>query len=115
MFNPQATQMPQPHFHPNGPQVCPHFMELVALRKGSSRPLPFIQQPPTLELKPLSLYMRYAYLVYHQLSGDHIKFIKPVEKGNLLRVLKDQRTTTEWSIVDIKSISPSLCLHKILI
>ena len=36
-------------------------------------------------------------------------------KKKLLRILREHKTTFEWSIVDIKGISYSIYMHKILI
>ncbi|PIM99706.1 DNA-directed DNA polymerase [Handroanthus impetiginosus] len=58
---------------------------------------PLIEEPPTLELKPLPNHLRYAHL----------------EK--LLRVLRDHKSAIGWTIADIKGISPSFCMHKILL
>ena len=38
----------------------------------------------------------------------------PGEEEKLLRVLKEHRTALGWTISDIKGISPSICMHKIL-
>jgi len=36
------------------------------------------------------------------------------EEEKLLRVLWDHKTVIGWTIVDIKDIGPSVCMHKIL-
>ncbi|KAI3462370.1 hypothetical protein Pfo_019033 [Paulownia fortunei] len=36
------------------------------------------------------------------------------QEEKLLRVLRDHKTALGWSIADIKGISPSICIHKIL-
>ncbi|KAB2615360.1 hypothetical protein D8674_021948 [Pyrus ussuriensis x Pyrus communis] len=38
-----------------------------------------------------------------------------LEEEKLLRVLKEHRTAIGWIIVDIKGISPTMCMHKILV
>ena len=75
-----------------------------------------MQQTTTPELKQLPEYLRYAFL------GDSYTFlvivvasITPREEEKLLRVLREHRTTLGWTISDIKGISPSICMHKILI
>ncbi|PIN03721.1 DNA-directed DNA polymerase [Handroanthus impetiginosus] len=50
---------------------------------------PSIEEPPTLELKSLP--------------------------KKLLRVLRNHKCTIGWTIADIKGISPSFCMHKILL
>lgn len=37
-----------------------------------------------------------------------------MEEERLFRVLKEKKTVIRWTIEDIKGISPSLCMHKIL-
>ncbi|VVA31533.1 PREDICTED: LOW QUALITY PROTEIN, partial [Prunus dulcis] len=39
----------------------------------------------------------------------------PNDENKLLRVLKEHKTAIGWSIADIKGISPTLCMHKILL
>ncbi|KAA3480662.1 Retrovirus-related Pol polyprotein from transposon 17.6 [Gossypium australe] len=56
-------------------------------------PQPSIEVPPTLELKSLSVHLKYAYL------GDNNKL--PIALG--------------WTIADIKGIIPAICMHKILL
>ena len=74
------------------------------------------QQITTPELKQLPEHLRYAFL------GDSYTFLvivaaslTPREEEKLLRVLREHRTTLGWTISDIKGISPSICIHKILI
>ena len=40
--------------------------------------------------------------------------LTPGEEEKLLRVLREHRTALGWTISDIKGISPSICMHKIL-
>jgi len=77
--------------------------------------MPSIKEAPKLELKELPTHLRYAYLgenstllviVFSSLIGD--------EEEKLLRVLWNHKTTMRWTIIDIKGISPSVCMHKIL-
>ena len=74
-----------------------------------------VQQTTTPELKQLLEHLRYAFL------GDSYTFpvivaasLTPEEEENLLRVLREHRTTLGWTISDIKGISPSICMHNIL-
>ncbi|PIN26423.1 DNA-directed DNA polymerase [Handroanthus impetiginosus] len=72
--------------------------------------------PPTLELKPLPNHLRYAYLG----ESDTLPVIISsslfdVQVDKLLRVLRDHKCAIGWTIVDIKGISPSFCVHKILL
>ena len=74
-----------------------------------------VQQTTTPELKQLSKHLRYAFL------GDSYTFpvivaasLTPREEEKLLRVLREHRTALGWTISNIKGISPSICIHKIL-
>ena len=74
-----------------------------------------MQQTTTPELKQLHEHLRYAFL------GDSYTFLvivaaslTPREEEKLLRVLREHRTTLGWTISDIKGISLSICMHKIL-
>ncbi|XP_022889504.1 uncharacterized protein LOC111405046 [Olea europaea var. sylvestris] len=68
-----------------------------------------------IELKQLPDHLRYAFL------GDKSAF--PViisssltidEEDRLLKVLRDHKASLGWSITDINGISPTICMHKIL-
>ena len=37
------------------------------------------------------------------------------EEDRLVRVLRDKKKAIGWTIADIKSLSPSICIHKILL
>lgn len=76
---------------------------------------PAVKTSEPLELKQLPEHLRYAFL------GDNSTFpvivatsLTPEKKNKLLRVLKEHRTALGWTISDIKGISPSICMHKIL-
>ena len=72
-------------------------------------------EAPKLELKELPQHQRYAFLgenstlpviVSSSLTGD--------EEEKLLRVLRDHKIAISWTITDIKGISPSICIDRIL-
>ncbi|XP_022861029.1 uncharacterized protein LOC111381473 [Olea europaea var. sylvestris] len=69
-----------------------------------------------LDTNPTYTRIRYAYLgEYCTLSFIISNTVSEVEEEKLLRVLRKNKITIAWTIVDIKGISPSLCMHKILI
>ncbi|XP_022889062.1 uncharacterized protein LOC111404494 [Olea europaea var. sylvestris] len=89
-----------------------HFEELGV---GPTKPLPSIQQPSKLELKQLPPHLKYTYLGKScTLPVIISNTISEVEEEKLLRVLRENKTAIRWTIADIKKISPSLCMHKIL-
>lgn len=72
-----------------------------------------------LELKPLPSHLKYAILGNYSSYPVIIYVIINnslciVDDEKLLRILKEHNTVIGWSIIDIKGISPSICMHKIL-
>ncbi|PIN22518.1 DNA-directed DNA polymerase [Handroanthus impetiginosus] len=77
---------------------------------------PSIEDPPTLELKPLPNHLCYVYLG----ESDTLPVIissslSDLQVEKLLRVLRNHKGAIGWTIADIKGISPSFCMHKILL
>ncbi|GKB80237.1 putative nucleotidyltransferase, ribonuclease H [Tanacetum coccineum] len=76
---------------------------------------PSLEVPLTLELKPLPSNLKYAFLgpnntlpviVASDLSGS--------QEEALLKVLSKYKAAVGWTIADLKGISPSLCMHRIV-
>ncbi|KAL5570007.1 hypothetical protein UlMin_026582 [Ulmus minor] len=88
------------------------FKELGVLNVNT---ISSVKEPPKLELKELPSHLRYAFLeessyypvIIHSSLND-------LEEEKLLRVLREYRKAIGWTIDDIKGISPSICMHKIL-
>ncbi|XP_075483720.1 uncharacterized protein LOC142523873 [Primulina tabacum] len=59
-----------------------------------------IEEPPTLELKPLPPHLKYVYL--------------DVMEDKLLKVFEAHKSEFAWKVADIRGINPSVCMHKIL-
>ena len=38
-----------------------------------------------------------------------------MQEEGLIKVIREHKTTIGWTIVDIKGISPSMCMHRILL
>ncbi|CAL9010907.1 unnamed protein product, partial [Prunus brigantina] len=71
---------------------------------------------PELELKQLPKHLKYAYLGESETLPVIIASqLGPSDEKKLLRVLKEHKTAIGWSIADIKGISPTMCMHKILL
>ena len=97
--------------HTNGYNVS--YLELPLLNE---KLLPSIVQAPTLELKPLPEHLQYIYLGENETLPVIIaKTLTPVQQEKLIRVLRDHKTAIGWTIADIKGISPSMCMHRILL
>ncbi|CAN6723481.1 unnamed protein product [Malus baccata var. baccata] len=82
----------------------------------STKMLPSVDQAPTLELKPLPDHLKYVFL------GDDEKLpvivsssLTTHEEEKLVRVLREHKTAIGWTLADIKGISPTTCMHRILL
>src|SRR5262249_13425247 len=84
-------------------------------RTSTPNTKPSVEEPPTLELKPLPQNLEYAFLerdskllviISVELSTD--------QKERLLEVLRNYKGAITWKISNIKGINPSFCAHKIL-
>ncbi|WKA10697.1 hypothetical protein VitviT2T_028257 [Vitis vinifera] len=73
------------------------------------------KEPPKLELKLLPSHLRFAFLKDSSFYPIIISSsLNDLEEEKLLRVLREHKKTIGWTIDDIKGISPSICMHKIL-
>ncbi|BBG94798.1 transposable element gene [Prunus dulcis] len=76
---------------------------------------PSVIAAPTLTLKPLPTHLRYAYLGTSETLPVIIAAnLSETEEEKVLRVLRKHKTAIGWTIGDIKGISPSMCMHRIL-
>ncbi|KAK8662646.1 hypothetical protein V6N13_024537 [Hibiscus sabdariffa] len=71
---------------------------------------------PVLELKPLPSHLKYVYLgandtlpviISSQLSAN--------QELSVVNLLKQYKKALGWTIADLKGISPTICMHKILL
>src|SRR3954470_8366707 len=70
---------------------------------------------PKIELKQLPSHLRYAFLDAEKSYPVIINAsLNELEEEKLLRVLRRYKEAIGWTIKDIKGISPTLCMHKIL-
>ena len=74
------------------------------------------EEAPKLELKPLPPSLKYVFL------GENDSYLviissslKPEEEEALISVLRSHKTALRWTISDLKGISPTKCMHKILL
>ncbi|XP_062080518.1 uncharacterized protein LOC133785283 [Humulus lupulus] len=91
--------------------------ESLNLSEGNFKPpKPSILEPPKLELKPLPSHLKYAYLRDNDTLPVIISAMLGAKKESLLlAVLKKYTRAISWTMADIKGISPSFCMHKILL
>ncbi|XP_075475770.1 uncharacterized protein LOC142511637 [Primulina tabacum] len=74
-----------------------------------------LEEPPTLELKPLPQHLKYVYLGENNTLPVIISAaLTDVMEDKLLEVLKAHKNAFAWKVADIKGINPSVCMHKIL-
>ncbi|CAL8993287.1 unnamed protein product, partial [Prunus brigantina] len=99
-------------FQPYPPSFRP---PLEPLGPSSTRLDPSVITPPKLELKPLPNHLKYTYLGANETLPVIIAAgLTLHEEDSLIEVLKEHKTALGWTIADIKGISPSMCMHRIL-
>ena len=87
----------------------------VKLPISDTKLLPSVVQAPKLELKTLPDHLKYAYLGEEKTLPVIISNkLSMVEEDELVTLLKKYKKAIGWTIADIKGLSPSLCMHKIL-
>lgn len=86
------------------------------LGAGPEKLLPFIVQPPKLELKALPDPLKYAYLGKDErLPVIIAQNLKLDQEKRLLDLLQQYQQTIVWMIADIPGIRPSICMHRIFL
>jgi hypothetical protein len=97
-------------------QTVHHGNVFVDLVLSYKKLLPFILHAPKLELKPLPDNLKYVFI------GDNNTFPVIIAKGltsaqeeKLVKLLCDHKMAIGWTSVNIKDISPSMCMHHILL
>ena len=69
-----------------------------------------------LVLKELPSHLKYAYLEMPKNKPVIISArLSDAEEQSLLEILRKHKESIAWSIEDLKGISPSICMHKILL
>ena len=80
------------------------------------KPIPSVEKPLDLKLKPLLAHLKYAFLGEGSaLSVVISSNLTLEEEEKLLRVLREYKSALGWSIANIKGINPSIYMHKILL
>nr|KAJ0208634.1 hypothetical protein LSAT_V11C400218340 [Lactuca sativa] len=81
----------------------------------NSKLFPSIVKAPILEMKTLPEHLKYAYLGEKETLPVIISnMLSEKEELELIEILKEYKSETGWTIVDIKGLILSLCMHKIL-
>ncbi|KAL4323400.1 hypothetical protein GQ457_11G026390 [Hibiscus cannabinus] len=77
---------------------------------------PSIEQPPKLELKQLPEQLKYVYLGNNKTLPVIISSkLQADQEERLIATLRQHKEALGWTIADIKGISPTICMHKILL
>ena len=83
---------------------------------SSNKLLPSVIQALSLVLKPLPNHLKYVFLGDQETLPVIVSStLTTVEKEKLVRVLKKYKTAIGWTLADIKGISPTTCMHRILL
>ena len=91
-------------------------VSFIDLSLSNEKLLPSILHAPTLELKPVPDHLKYVFLDEEDTLPVIIaKELTPLQEERLIRVLRVHKTAIGWTIADIKGISPSMCMHQILL
>ncbi|CAN6579361.1 unnamed protein product [Malus baccata var. baccata] len=92
------------------------FFKPILSSVSTNKLLPSVVQPPTLELKPLRSLLKYVFLGEDETLPVIISSsLTALEESKLVRVLKEYKMAIGWTLADIKGISPTTCMHRILL
>ncbi|XP_062086957.1 uncharacterized protein LOC133793673 [Humulus lupulus] len=95
-----------------GPLKRKYFEELGAVPERS---LPSVEKPSELELKVLPDHLRYEFLGENKTLPVIVSAsLYDVETEIFLRILRVHMKAIGWTLADIKGISPSTVMHRIL-
>ncbi|KAM1635051.1 hypothetical protein ACFXTN_011916 [Malus domestica] len=98
------------------PSQTGKFLDPILSSVLANKMLPSVVQLPTLELKPLPSHFRYVFLGEDETMPVIISSsLTAQEESKLVRVLKEYKTAIGWTLADIKGISPTMCMHRILL
>ncbi|XP_070664542.1 uncharacterized protein [Malus domestica] len=90
--------------------------EPISIPISTNKMLLSVVQPPFLELKPLPSHLKYVFLGEQETLPIIVSSTLTAQKEEkLVRVLKEYKTAIEWTLADIKGISLTTCMHRILL
>ncbi|KAM1483033.1 hypothetical protein ACFXTO_035264 [Malus domestica] len=89
---------------------------LISIPNSTNKLLPSVMQPPSLEFKPLPSHLKYVFFGEQETLPVIISSsLTAQEEDKLVRVLREYRTAIGWTLANIKGISPTTCMHRILL
>ncbi len=93
-----------------------NLVEILEMPEDNKKSKPSIEEPPKVILKPLPQHIKYAYLGEKETLPIIISAtLKADEETKLIEVLKEHKEAIGWTMADIKGISPTTCVHMILL
>ncbi|KAM2074981.1 hypothetical protein ACFX1T_037926 [Malus domestica] len=99
--------LPQHHGKPSNP---------ISIPVSTNKLLPSMIQAPVLELKPLPDHLKYVFLGDNETLPVIVSSsLTALEEEKLIRVLKEHKTAIGWTLADIRGISLTTCMHRILL
>ncbi|KAM2151478.1 hypothetical protein ACFX1R_045919 [Malus domestica] len=88
----------------------------IPISVSTNKLLPSVIQTPVFELKPLSDHLKYVFLGDDETLPVIVSSsLTALEDEKLIRVLKEHKTVIGWTLADIKGISHTTCMHRILL
>ena len=73
-------------------------------------------EPQKLELKPLPVELKYAYLEEQvQCLVVISSLLSTSQESSMLHILKENKQALGWKITYLKGISPAVCTHHIIL
>ncbi|CAM8885249.1 unnamed protein product [Rhodiola kirilowii] len=78
--------------------------------------LPSVIQAPKIELKPLPVHLKYAFLGENNTLPVIIKSgLETDQERRLIKVLRQHKLAIGWTLADLRGVSPAVCMHRILL
>ncbi|KAM1699252.1 hypothetical protein ACFX1Q_030307 [Malus domestica] len=100
----------------SNPRHIGKSLNLISIPISTNKLLPSVIQPPFLELKRLPSHLKYVFLGEQETLPVIISSSLTVQKEDkLVKVLREYKTAIGWTLADIKGISPTTCMHRILL
>ncbi|CAN6544087.1 unnamed protein product [Malus baccata var. baccata] len=88
----------------------------ISISVSTNKLLPSVTQAPVLELKPLPDHLKYVFLGDNETLPVIVSSsLTAIEEEKLIRVLKEHKTAIGWTLANIRGISPTTCMHRILL
>ncbi|KAL4273433.1 hypothetical protein GQ457_13G016260 [Hibiscus cannabinus] len=79
-------------------------------------PKPSLEHAPSLELKPLPPYLKYVYIGSNETLPVIISSKLLLDQEcSLINLSSQYKKAIGWTIADLKEISPTICMHKIML